>query len=568
MRLPKDILSGIYTRPRLFLCETDKTRICQLNDYNRSGTFKLNSYSELSFEIGRTYVDNITGETKVNPFYDKIEAIRLLYMEDFGHFEIQEPEIVGDGIQETKSITAYSQEYTLSQRYLNSFFVNTGEIDSREVIYADANNKSVEPVVLYNPAKPKLSLMHLILEKAYGWRIGHVDDSIKNVSRTFEVDRESIYDFIINEVCPKYNCYAVFDTDTTGDNIINLYAEALTSKFIGDGTTKSFVISKPYATLETVSIDGYKTTAWSYDPSTGIITFDKAPADNSWIEIVDGSQAKWETDVFISFDNLSREVNISYSADDIKTVLTVTGADDLDIREVNLGQPYIVDLSYYHSKDWMGEELYNAYNEYLKECNKHKVTYTQNAREILEINNQIEFENERVSLKYSVASVTSLTQGTYYVRGGEAPNYYYTEVSLPSEYNASNTYYTLDGVDLNREKINDLYKALQHYYKENDLSELNKLNEVDNVTNRIPFDFMEYTTVKLSSDLNGVKDASVRKSHIDTFLDEMWKQYGKGILANEKSVFESLQTVHVEAGWANEKDYDNRYTDTQLICCF
>ena len=559
MRLPKDILSGTYIKPRLFLCETDKTKITQLNDYNRSGTFKLNSYSELSFEIGRTYVDDLTGETKVNPFYDKLEALRLIYMEDFGHFEIQEPEITGDGIQESKSITAYSQEYTLSQRYLSSFFVNTGEIDSREVIYADANGTSVEPVVLYNPLNPKLSLMHLILEKAYGWRIGHIDDSIKNVSRTFEVDRESVYDFIINEVCPKYNCYAVFDTDTTGDNIINLYAEALTSKFIGDGATRSFVISKPYATLETVSVDGYKTTAWTYDPSTGIITFDKAPADNAWIEVVDGSQAKWETDVFVSFDNLSQEVNISYSADEIKTVLTVTGADDLDIREVNLGQPYIVDLSYYHSKDWMGEDLYNAYNEYLKECNKHQVSYANNAHEILELNNQIAFETERWSLQYSVASVTSLTQGKYYVRGGEAPNYYYTEVSLPSEYNAANTYYNLDGVDLNEDKTDKLYKALQHYYQENDLSELNKLNEVDEVTNRIPFDFMEYTTVKLSEDLTKAQDDSARKLYIDLFLDEMWQQYGKDALLNEKEEAEKRRTYHVEKGWANENDYNRGY---------
>ena len=81
MRLPKDILTGTMTRPRLFLCETDKTKICVLEPIEMSGSFKFNAYSELTFTIGRTYTDMITGETQVNPFYNKIEALRLVYLE-------------------------------------------------------------------------------------------------------------------------------------------------------------------------------------------------------------------------------------------------------------------------------------------------------------------------------------------------------------------------------------------------------------------------------------------------------------------------------------------------------
>ena len=170
MRLPHDILSGTYARPRLFLCETDKTKICQLDTNNLKGSFKFNSYSELTFEIGRVYNDLLTGEVKVNPNYDKVEALRLLYLENFGYFEIQGPELTGDGIKESKDITAYSYEYTLSQKYLDDFYVNTGEINSVEVIYAEDNDHIV-PVTLYNPSNTKLSLLHLILEKTYGWSI-------------------------------------------------------------------------------------------------------------------------------------------------------------------------------------------------------------------------------------------------------------------------------------------------------------------------------------------------------------------------------------------------------------
>jgi hypothetical protein len=105
MRLPKNLLNpGTYAKPRIFLCETDKERICQLETTNTKGSFKFNSYSELSFEVARIYNDMLTGKTRVNPFYDKIEALRLIELEDFGYFEIQGPELTGDGIKEAKNI--------------------------------------------------------------------------------------------------------------------------------------------------------------------------------------------------------------------------------------------------------------------------------------------------------------------------------------------------------------------------------------------------------------------------------------------------------------------------------
>ena len=130
MRLPKDLLSGNYTKPRLFLCETDKTKICQLKTTETKGTFKFNSLSELKFEVSRVYNDDVTGESKVNPYYDKIEALRLIYLENFGYFELQGPELISDGIKEAKSCTAYSSEYVLAQKFLDHFYINVGTVDS------------------------------------------------------------------------------------------------------------------------------------------------------------------------------------------------------------------------------------------------------------------------------------------------------------------------------------------------------------------------------------------------------------------------------------------------------
>lgn len=298
MRLPKNLLSDSYRAPAIYLCQTNKDRIGELTAYNRKGTFKWNAYSEISFDIDRNYCDINTGETIVNPYYDRVEALRLVEVEGFGFFQLQDPEIDSDGIKETKSINANSSEYDLSQRYLENFIINKGIAGS------------IDGVQLYNQNDTEHSLLHLVIaEKAPDWKIGHVDASLATQRRFFEIDRESVYDFIMKDMCETFKCVVEFDTY---ENTINVYEE------------------------ETAGID---------------------------------------TDVVITFDNLSNKINVKYSADDIKTVLTVKGADDLNIREVNYGLPYITDLSYYHTVDWMGQELYDAYAKYLQNVADNKPIY-------------------------------------------------------------------------------------------------------------------------------------------------------------------------------------------------
>lgn len=543
MRLPFDLLSQNYVKPKLFLCETDKQRICQLETINLSGSFKFNAYSELTFTVGRTHTNMNTGETQVNPFYDKIEALRLVYLEGFGYFEIQDPEIVSDGIKEVKNVTAYGLEYRLSQKYLENFKINTGDADSLEVI--EAAGSRVIPITLVNVVNDGLSLSDLVLEKIYDWTWGHIDDSLKTMSRQFEISRASVYDFIVQDICEKFNCYAIFDTI---NNKINLYAEALISKYIGDGSSKTFIVSPPYDSVGTVSIDSYKTTKYTYDPTTGYLTFDTPPENGARIEVTDGSQEKWQTDVYVTFNNLAQEVNVSYSAEDIKTVLTVKGQDDLDIREVNMGLPYIVDLSYYYTVDWMGKDLYDAYTKYLQTSSVSQSQYTQNAEEMLEIAGRITYETQRLSLQYSIAdNVTSTTVGTYYVRGGTAPDYYYREVKLPDEYSASvEHYYMLSGSDLDEDKFSKLYAAIQTYFvseDDKDVSEIEKLKE--------SFVFVEtYTLETLISELSNATTLDQKNTAILSFFDEMWDQLGRTPLESlYLQPYKKIETTNTEAGW-------------------
>lgn len=367
--------------PRVFLCTTGKKIIGELPATNRSINGKWNSYSEFSFEIQRTYVDLITGDTKTHPLYDKVEAPRNIFVEDLSYFSLQDIDDTSSD-NDIKAISSFSLEYATSNKYLTNWHINTGEIDSKEVlynesqygtdyntdrdsfyklasgdfdpyesyyqqIYTDTDSYTYEQVQiadeeeyaeyidksnspdsqphekLYmkkfpnvqfynnNPSKRGLSLLHLIFENIPEWQIGNVDQSLWRKERKFSEDRISVYDFIQNNLSETFGCVAVWDS-LTGQ--VHFYEE-----------------------LE-----------------------DDADVENE-------AMTRFETDVFISKDNLASEIKVNYSSDDIKTKLVVTGSDDLDIREVNLGRNEIMDLSFYHTEEWMEQDLFEAYDDYLEE---------------------------------------------------------------------------------------------------------------------------------------------------------------------------------------------------------
>lgn len=376
LALTRDYLNA-PTPPRVFLCTTGKKIIGELPATNRQLNGKWNSYSEFSFEMQRTYVDLLTGEMRVHPLYDKVEAPRNILVEGLSYFALQDIDD-SSGDNDIKTVSAFSLEYATSNKYLTNWHINTGEVDSKEVLYNEelygidyntdkdsfyklasgpfdssesyyqkvyskqgysetnphvyeqvqvkdaqeynemiANNdnpiyvKRFGNVQFYsnNPSKRGLSLLHLIFENIPDWKIGNVDQSLWRKERRFSEDRISVYDFIQNNLHDTFGCVAVWDS-LSGQ--VHFYEE-----------------------LE-----------------------DDAEEENE-------ASTRFETDVFISKDNLASECKVSYSSDNIKTKLVVTGSDDLNIREANLGRNEIMDLSFYHNLDWMEPDLYEAYSKYL-----------------------------------------------------------------------------------------------------------------------------------------------------------------------------------------------------------
>ena len=364
--IPKDYFND-PTPPEIYLCNTSKRILGQLPVYDRRGTFKWNTYSEIQFSVDRTYVDILTGEAKVHPLFDKIESPRNVYVKNIGYFSLQDID-TSHGDKDSKTVTAFSLEYsTLGTKYLTNFKINKGEVDSNEVIYhgenydkdnlytqatgvfdpyesyyikdytdndsytwtqvqisdatvyATYNGSTVAKTLyikkhpnvrFYYPTKPELSLLHLILESAPEWKIGDVDATLWRKERSFDEDRVAIYDFLTETVANTFDCIIEFDSLS---GAINFYEE------VDDGITEDNEVA-----------------------------------------------TRWKTDVLVSRDNLASQIDINYSADNIKTKLAVSGAEDLNISEINLGRNEIMNLSFYHSLDWMEQDLFEAYDDYLE----------------------------------------------------------------------------------------------------------------------------------------------------------------------------------------------------------
>lgn len=193
--LPVDFLNNLE-RPIIYIAKKDKTFLGAVSIYDDlSLTFNLNAFQTASFKIFR----DINGKRQKH--YDDFQEDRLIMVQGIGWYKIHvETKIDDTGI--SKNITANSLESTLCNKRLIDFQVNSDDFEDEK--YART--------ILYNPADLNKSLLHRVLNVAPNWSVGHVDQSIANKQRTFDIDDSDVYSFLINDVSEAFNCLFIFDT--------------------------------------------------------------------------------------------------------------------------------------------------------------------------------------------------------------------------------------------------------------------------------------------------------------------------------------------------------------------
>lgn len=291
--------SMLESGKRISLCQPGNELMTQLNGVQIDTvqcSEHLKDFWELSFVVDR-YVTTEDGTEIVSNGYEDLGVYMELYLEDIGYFQMQEPVTSNDGFQETKSIRTYDISKEFQDKALTGILINKGTTDSLE--YLAANNVdelgfAKKYIILCRSDNPELSLLHLMLKKMPGWKVGFVSEILKDNEAkrmSVEADNTNIYAFLTSVVAPKLDVIFRFD-------ILNKTINVYDKEEIGEDTT-----------------------------------------------------------VFIGYRNLAKAVEINCDEDSVFTQFTVTGDDDLDIRAVNFNERWIQDLSFFMNEKYMSSEL-------------------------------------------------------------------------------------------------------------------------------------------------------------------------------------------------------------------
>ena len=258
-------------RPTFILRNLNGDAIGELhNILQPTGSFNYNDMSKVEFE----YPSQINGE-KTNE-YDLLTGMRVIDVQGYGQFVLQNPKEVDDGVIKKKECIAYSLEYELTDK----------EINLEEGTYC-----------FWNPFAPDSSILGIISQEVPSWTIGTVSNDLIGKYRTFSINGKSIYDWMRSDLQEKYEC--IFDFDT--------YNRKINVRSVND------IIST------------------------------KA--------------------VYLSTDNLIKEIEISENTDELITALDVYGADGVNIRSVNpMGTNRIYNLDAYMNSQYFTDDMVTKWN--------------------------------------------------------------------------------------------------------------------------------------------------------------------------------------------------------------
>ena len=122
--------------------------------------------------------------------------------------------------------------------------------------------------------------------------------------------------------------------------------------------------------------------------------FEATVVFNSWsmkIDVYKEENYGSDTNIFITYDNLLQNAQLSSSVDDIKTCMTVVGAEDLNLREVNMGSDRIYNFDYYACPEFMSEELCQAYVLWKEKMALNRVRYRECVDETVHLYHDINY---------------------------------------------------------------------------------------------------------------------------------------------------------------------------------
>lgn len=333
---------------------------------------KANDADEVSFDFYK-YYDDIEQEQ-----YKQLKTDSVVYVKGFGCFQLKVSEYdKEEGI--CKSVSGESLANTELANILATLEINT----ENDILVSDYENENVTdyiPTVFYRDpekydkyswtaANDKLSveekkqklkdssLFHRILSYAPHYEIGHVDESLYYVQRTFSWNNTFIQD-IFKEVGEEVGCIFTFETylDDNGKTVrkVNAYDISYCEKCFKDAAMqlsyKTFDVSK-FRSITNGVCDNCNSSEYVYDYGK-------------------------DTDIFITTENLTDSITLQ-PENEIKNVFKISGGDDditSAVQALNMGSSKLMMFSE-ETKNEMSDELRKRFEDYIKDQSSISSTY-------------------------------------------------------------------------------------------------------------------------------------------------------------------------------------------------
>lgn len=371
--------------PAMYLCNPDGRFLCALEASERKLSLRFNDLSEITFTVNSAHIDKVA--------YGLVERRRLIYIEDIGWFQIADVQEETQGDVSTKSVSAYSHQIQLQESGFVTedrvyTFVNTNDLEDDQYDYSDP---AAMPSVIGQ------------LCKQAGLKLGSM--AVSPISEP--TITEDLKQWTIVWITPsvRFNSLGIKD-DETGYN--GLYTPANNSE--DSNPCRSFSESSDQNAYDFIINEVEK--AFNV-----VFEFDFL---HHAIFVRDYEDVNIPTDIYLSFDNVATKMAINEKADELVTVMEVSG-DGLDITNVNpMGTNYVADFEYYmkdKSEDgkvdypWMSKELVGAlqdWEEHLKAAQEatDDGSYTQLMQELYD-QEKLKTENDE-ELVYANLKVNDL----------------------------------------------------------------------------------------------------------------------------------------------------------------
>ena len=292
----------------------------------------LKTASTISFTLHKFLND------KEYKHWNEVKNFRVIYVPDWDKYFVIKITINEDNEIE-KEIEANSlQEVELGQLLLHNVEINTETDISREDYIR---------TILYNSGEPKGSLLNrLIKDKASNYTILHVDDSIKNIQRSFSFDDTSIYD-AFQSISEEIDCLFVFGERPEGD------------------TTTSIPRTISVYDLESNCKDcGYRGEFMDQCPKCGSTNIKEGYGE--------------DTTIFVNKENLADSISVSSDTDSVKNCFYLQSGDDLMTSTIINANPSGSQYIWYFTDEMkadMSDELRSRLESYDKQYSYYQSEY-------------------------------------------------------------------------------------------------------------------------------------------------------------------------------------------------